>query len=157
MSLFIFSSWRLYLVAEIVSDLLVVAPLAATAIWLLCDTRAKDQVGWPMVVSIGIVFFVTALLKLLLPSPRPINAYFPALSQFDSFPSRHTALSFALAFSILPKFKKFGAVLLVVAVLVGVSRILLLAHRPLDVLVGAVIGYGAAVVGRRRLKNCKGR
>ena len=57
-----------------------------------------------------------------------------------SFPSGHTASSFAVAFAIFCCNKKWGALALAAAALMGFSRLYLFVHFPSDVIAGAVIG-----------------
>ncbi len=64
--------------------------------------------------------------------------------QRRSFPSGHTAAAFVLA-SILIRYFRVGTftalALIFIAVLIGISRIIVGAHWPMDVLAGAVIGW----------------
>ncbi|MET4561077.1 undecaprenyl-diphosphatase [Lysinibacillus parviboronicapiens] len=64
----------------------------------------------------------------------------------NSFPSDHTILffSFCMTFWLFKKGTWFGWILL--AILVGVSRIWVGVHYPLDVFVGAVIGITCASI-----------
>ncbi|GKV66585.1 MULTISPECIES: phosphatase PAP2 family protein [unclassified Sporosarcina] len=70
-----------------------------------------------------------------------------------SFPSNHTAGSFALALALFWKRRKMGAVLLVFAGLMALSRIYTGVHYPTDVLVGAFIAAAVAflVIWQRHL------
>ena len=61
-----------------------------------------------------------------------------------SFPSGHTAVSFAAATAIYAIDKKWGIAAYVFAVVMGFSRLYLGVHFPLDVLGGAVVGTVAA-------------
>lgn len=64
------------------------------------------------------------------------------------FPSSHTAVIAALAAAAAPyvtRGERYGSWLLVVGV--GVADLFLGTHLPLDVFAGAVLGWGAAVVG----------
>ena len=63
-----------------------------------------------------------------------------------SFPSGHTAASFALAVVLSLYFPGAAPVFLALAALVGISRVYLGLHYPLDVLFGALLGAGFAVV-----------
>lgn len=62
-----------------------------------------------------------------------------------SFPSGHTASSFAAATAIFGFHKKWGAGALCLAALVGFSRLYLFVHFPSDVLAGAVLGILSSV------------
>ena len=57
-----------------------------------------------------------------------------------SFPSGHTSFSFAGATAIFQYHKGWGFLALLLAVLIGLSRLYLFVHFPTDVLVGAICG-----------------
>jgi undecaprenyl-diphosphatase len=63
-----------------------------------------------------------------------------------SFPSGHTITAFAVAVSLSLFYPVFGAPLLFCAVSIAASRILLGMHFLSDVVVGAVLGTGLALV-----------
>jgi undecaprenyl-diphosphatase len=63
-----------------------------------------------------------------------------------SFPSNHAANSFAIAGLVSYFYKRYAAVLYVVAVLIGLSRIYLGRHYPSDVLGGAIFGIIVALL-----------
>jgi undecaprenyl-diphosphatase len=62
------------------------------------------------------------------------------------FPSDHAAASIAIAVAILLLHRRLGIVVLVVAALVGYSRVYVGLHYPGDVLAGALIGLAAALI-----------
>lgn len=63
-----------------------------------------------------------------------------------SFPSGHTGSSFAAATALFLWNKKWGVPALVLAFIIGISRMYLFVHFPTDVLVGAILGTVSAVV-----------
>jgi undecaprenyl-diphosphatase len=63
-----------------------------------------------------------------------------------SLPSDHTTVAFALAVSVFILHRRIGAVLLACAFGVGLGRILVGVHYPLDVLTGALLGSLWALV-----------
>ncbi|GIO31422.1 undecaprenyl-diphosphatase [Paenibacillus sp. VCA1] len=63
-----------------------------------------------------------------------------------SFPSDHSIGSFVIAFSIFLCRKKDGVFWLILAVLIGFSRIWNGVHYPTDVISGAIIGIVSALV-----------
>lgn len=62
-----------------------------------------------------------------------------------SFPSGHTAVSFAFAAAISPLGKKAHTLALSFACLMGISRLYLCVHYPTDVLAGAVMGTACGI------------
>jgi undecaprenyl-diphosphatase len=64
----------------------------------------------------------------------------------NSFPSDHATVAFAVAFAVLAFHRRLGALLVVGAVLVGLGRIFLGVHYPVDVVASAVVGLGAALL-----------
>jgi undecaprenyl-diphosphatase len=59
---------------------------------------------------------------------------------FESFPSAHAALTMALAVSVMPFRRHLGHMLIAFAILVGLSRLYVGVHYPLDVVVGFLFG-----------------
>jgi len=65
-----------------------------------------------------------------------------------SFPSDHTAVSFAIAFFVFLVSRKWGSVMLILAFLIGISRIYVGVHFPSDVFAGALVGVISATLVR---------
>jgi undecaprenyl-diphosphatase len=70
-----------------------------------------------------------------------------------SFPSGHTTASFALAFVLLMEKLKLNRIniyipILVLATLVGFSRLYLYVHYPTDILASVVIAYFCSIAAR---------
>ena len=63
-----------------------------------------------------------------------------------SFPSAHTMISVAAAVALFRYNKKLGIPALIIAAVVGFSRLYLFVHFPTDVLAGAVIGIVLGIV-----------
>lgn len=63
-----------------------------------------------------------------------------------SFPSDHTAVAFALGFSLFLINKKWGIIFLILAFLIGFARIFCGLHYPLDVLGGILIALFAVLI-----------
>ena len=74
--------------------------------------------------------------------PRP----FPLLRLDGSFPSNHTAASFAVATAMVVRFGPRWLPLYLLAALVGVGRVLTHVHYPLDIWGGAAFGTAVALL-----------
>jgi undecaprenyl-diphosphatase len=69
-----------------------------------------------------------------------------------SFPSGHTASSFAAATALSSFYPKAGPLAFTLAALVGISRVHLGHHFPSDVAIGSVIGVGTGTMATALLK-----
>lgn len=123
-----------------------------TAVLLMVPEKTRS-VGAAALVSIVLGFLITNLaLKNLVNRIRPydaVAAIVPLIPpQADSsFPSGHTCASFAAALiymRMLPK--KIGIPAVLLAAMIGFSRLYLGVHYPSDVLAGFLVAYGASGV-----------
>lgn len=135
--------------------------LAVMAAWFALKGNGKERVvGMTAFLSAIIeVAIVNGCLKNLFARPRPfvvsedVVPLVNILSQF-SFPSGHTALAFAMAivfYRLLPK--RYGVFAILLASLVGFSRVYLGVHYSSDVVGGIVIAYVAARLAERLLQK----
>jgi len=95
-----------------------------------------------------IVFFLVSYLKANFPEIRPISYYFPGLEKDDSFPSRHTAISFSISFLLLDLSLKYFILSFVVSIFVALFSLFSFSHWPLDVFFGFLIGFIIALISR---------
>jgi membrane-associated phospholipid phosphatase len=98
------------------------------------------------------------LLKAIFRAPRPSLAlseaaypyFLKGISRggFTSFPSGHTTTIFALCtiLALQTKNRNLQVALFMVALMVAYSRIYLGSHFPVDILAGALLGYGSALL-----------
>jgi membrane-associated phospholipid phosphatase len=116
------------------------------------EKREPYVIGAVLVVNLGITYG----LKKAVNRPRPFVQYpSPDIYQKDShvgtysFPSGHSSSAFALATSVCLAYPKWYVIApaAVWAFTVGYSRMHLGVHFPSDVLMGAIIGSGCAVLG----------
>jgi len=75
-------------------------------------------------------------------------AHFAGTEAYASLPSGHAVTSFALAFAVSAVWPRARAAMIVYAILIAISRLVLLAHHPSDVVAGALIGVIGAMLVR---------
>ena len=75
-------------------------------------------------------------------------SHFAGTEAYASFPSGHAITSFALAFAVSAVWPRARPAMIVYAVLIAISRLVLLAHHPSDVVAGALIGVIGAMFVR---------
>jgi membrane-associated phospholipid phosphatase len=74
--------------------------------------------------------------------------HFAGTEAYASFPSAHAVTSAALAVAVAAVWPQARVAMIVYAVLIAMSRLVLLAHHPSDVVAGALIGVVGAMVVR---------
>ncbi len=85
------------------------------------------------------------LLKDWLKRPRPLTDPAALLIEMPtsySFPSGHTLIAFCAAATLLVFMPRVGGVAVLLATLIGISRVYLGVHYVSDVIFGAIIGVG---------------
>lgn len=117
---------------------------------MTCSQRWR-RCGVSVIVAVILAYIVVDLiLKPLVCRERPFDVedFSMLVSEPDtwSFPSGHTASAFAGATAILIHSRRWGAIAMAYACLVGISRLYLCVHWPTDVIVGALIGIVVAVL-----------
>jgi undecaprenyl-diphosphatase len=75
-------------------------------------------------------------------------SHFAGTEAYASFPSGHAITAVALAFAVSVLWPRARLTMIVYAVLIILSRLVLLAHHPSDVVAGAVVGVVGAMVVR---------
>lgn len=121
---------------------------------------------YPMLLPAGLLagLFATVLtrsLKPLLEVDRPLSVLGEQVHTIGidlhnfSFPSGHTTAAFVLAgvYALVLQRDRLTALLFCVALLVGLSRIAVGAHWPLDALSGATLGWCSAWMGWKLASN----
>ena len=113
---------------------------------------------------LGSLIINNLILKNLIARIRPyeiINGLVPLIEKPTdySFPSGHTGSSFAAACILYRKLpKRFGIPALILAILIGFSRLYLGVHYPSDVLCGIISGVGisyAAEIATGKIYNVR--
>jgi membrane-associated phospholipid phosphatase len=82
-----------------------------------------------------LAFTVAEIIKTFFPSLRPNGL------SYDSFPSRHTTISFALSLALIWQNLKFGFLSLILTFLIALFSLLSLQHWPIDIFFGFIFGF----------------
>jgi len=128
--------------------------------------RRDPQLLWTMFLTALLATIATEGLKVLVQIPRPPISLgvdrihlVGALPLSSSFPSGHSVTAFAVAAIFILHFPKAGWrrwLLLILAGMIAHSRIAIGVHWPADVLFGAWLGWGSALVAFRIRKAFPG-
>ena len=112
---------------------------------VLLFTKKYRNAGFLILTSLLMSLFITNIfLKNYIARIRPFDVYKVSLlikapTDF-SFPSGHTSAAFAAALTFMHFNKKIGIYFVILAVLIGISRLYLFVHYPTDVIAGGIIG-----------------
>lgn len=126
--------------------------IAAAVLLLLFKKTRPAGIACAIALAIQGVL-INLVIKPIVARPRPYDAcslLIPLVTRLKdySFPSGHTGCAFSAAIvmaKMLPK--KIGVPAVIIACLLGFSRMYVGVHYPTDVLAGALIGIGSAIVG----------
>ncbi len=118
------------------------------------------RAGWQSLIAHGIAGLIIQIIKILLGRPRPQFMHQdhwligPTLQGgMNTFPSGHSAASFAVAAVLARHFPKGAWVWYGMAAFVAISRIMKGAHFPSDALAGSLIGFLVGYMMARPLKD----
>jgi undecaprenyl-diphosphatase len=121
------------------------------ALFLLACGGNAARYGLLLGTAAALAAALSQVVKRSLRRPRPSARGFEALIENPdafSFPSGHAASAFAVAVALAGQGYGLGPLALVLAGAIGISRVYLGAHYPLDVAVGAVLGCGCGALAR---------
>jgi undecaprenyl-diphosphatase len=128
-------------------------------LWLLFALVAwffdagSEKVIYQMALAITMELATYKILKKICSRPRPFQCLERVTCIVNppdrySFPSGHTAAAFVVAGTVGVFYSALFLPLLLLAALIGFSRIYLGAHYPTDVLAGAFLGWSCAEIAR---------
>ncbi|CAN5570491.1 phosphatase PAP2 family protein [soil metagenome] len=136
-----------------VYPLALAAPVSMLATGFIKNDKTLQHKGWELVGALAINTIITQGFKYSIDRQRPYEKYpgqvFPYNIETDaSFPSGHTSTAFATATTLTLEFKKWYIAVPAYAWAAGVgySRMYLGEHYPTDVIAGAAVGAGSAVL-----------
>ncbi|MGY3359042.1 membrane-associated phospholipid phosphatase [Bradyrhizobium sp. GM0.4] len=107
--------------------------------------------------SVAVPIFVAEILKYLIGRGRPFvggkaNPFnfipFEGTGAYASLPSGHAVTAFALAFAVSALWPRLRVFMFTYAIVILLTRLVLLAHHPSDVVAGALVGMVGAMAVR---------
>ncbi|MBR2117190.1 MAG: phosphatase PAP2 family protein [Pseudomonadota bacterium] len=160
------SLWWLRIFTDFGKSTYVLWTLAGLLIAILLVLPLLSDVSRSILIAFGVriqyLFFAVLfavlcgeLLKYIIGRSRPFvggdaNAFyyqhFAGNPAFESLPSGHATTAFALAFAVSAVWRQMTLFMFVFAVLICISRVVLLAHHPSDVVAGALTGIIGAMI-----------
>jgi membrane-associated phospholipid phosphatase len=129
------------------SEIVFLVVLIAAFVLVRGARRAVAAAG----LSAALGLAVAAVLSRLVDRARPFVAHPHSVHVFSQhaadpgFPSDHATAAFAIAAALLLRSRRWGAVALVAAVVLAVTRVAMGIHYPTDVLAGAALGALSAM------------
>ena len=160
--------WLVRILTDFGKDAYVLAALAAALLVIAIVAPRLRRSARVLLLSLAtrlqFVFFAVSvpvlageLIKWVAGRGRPFvggkaNAFnfapFTGTEAYASFPSAHAITAVALAFAVAAVWPRTRLAMMVYALAIAVSRLVLLAHHPSDVVAGALIGVIGAMVVR---------
>jgi membrane-associated phospholipid phosphatase len=117
----------------------------------------KKSLAVQSVLAAVIAYLFSSFVKDFFYLPRPfiLAHQSPLLGVLldGSFPSAHTAVTFAVSLIVVKRFLRLGIMLCGLSILVGISRILGGVHSAVDVIGGLVLGYASVIASNYLRKN----
>lgn len=147
-----------YVLSTLAAALVVVALVAAglrgtsRALWLALGTRLQY-----VFLAVLLSVLVAEVLKFVIGRGRPFvggraNPFnfvpFNGTEAYFSLPSAHAVTAFALAFAVGALWPRLRGFMFAYAVVIALTRLVLLAHHPSDVVAGALVGIVGAMAVR---------
>lgn len=123
--------------------LIAVPILVLLAYVVFARGRVLRQLAWLTALSLPVAYVLGRVAGMLYTDPRPFVAgHFTPLiahSADNGFPSDHTLLAATLAMVVLYIDKRAGALLWIVAIVIGTSRVLAGVHHTTDIVASMLI------------------
>ncbi len=127
--------------------LFILVVLISIGITLLASKQKKREIIRLSILALPISFILAKILSFFINDPRPfvLEHIQPLIAHIadNGFPSDHTLLTMTIAAIFFQFNRKLGILLSLLALLVGISRVLAKVHHPLDIRGSIVIAYVA--------------
>jgi undecaprenyl-diphosphatase len=127
--------------------------IALAVILIVLFLKRYRLMAIAIVISVFISrIIITEPLKMIFHRARPyvvlenVRKLVVENTDYASFPSGHAAIFFAIAAAIFFFNRKLGIFTFIVAILVGLSRIYVGVHWPIDIVAGAIIGIVSGII-----------
>ena len=114
--------------------------------WVFYFTKMKMKAFSLLLNSSLAAWLISEIIKNLTAIARPFIENPLIIEKGFSFPSQHSAVMMALAVTVFGLNRKLGIWVFVSALVVGLSRIVLGVHYPIDVLIGWILGFIVGVI-----------
>lgn len=142
-SLAVFEAWAVPILAIATFGLWLFARPGGRRKWKLASASA--------LASAALALLIAQVIGKIWLRDRPFVAHPDAhvwggRSADPSFPSDHASAAFGIAFAVFVFDRVVGSILIAAATLISVGRVFVGAHYPADVLAGALVGLGAALL-----------
>ncbi len=139
----VFETWAVPLLAIATFGLWLFARPGGRRKWKLASASA--------LASAAAALLIAQVVTKIWARDRPFAAHpdahvWGSRSPDPSFPSDHASASFGIAFAVFLFDRVVGSIFLAAATLISVGRVFVGAHYPADVLAGALVGLGAALL-----------
>lgn len=130
--------------------------LFSLVIWAIFISKRK-MYNFSLFFLSGVFSWLMAfILKIIFKIPRPfISSNIIPLYQETgfSFPSEHMAVFTAISISMFLVNRKFGFLFLLIALMIGFSRIIIGVHYPVDIIGGFLVGLIISIIFREIFKK----
>lgn len=117
--------------------LFIVVCLMALGIFVLSDRLIESKIIRLSFFTLPLSYLISLVLNQLIISPRPfVVEHIQPLIQAsidNGFPSDHTLLTMTVAFIIFAYNKKWGSLLVLLSLVVGIARVMAHVHHRIDV------------------------
>jgi membrane-associated phospholipid phosphatase len=160
--------WPIRIFTDFGKDEYVLLALAAALIIVALVAAAERGTSRALLLGFGtrlqfiflavlVSVFVAEVLKIIVGRGRPFvggmaNPFnfvpFQGTEAYSSLPSAHAVTAFALAFAVSALWPRLRVFMFTYAIVIALTRLVLLAHHPSDVVAGALVGIVGAMAVR---------